>query len=123
MTELATGDVTETERLALKFEGWTAGQWREWYAEQKANVELLARRSSPEVRHTLSWVLPWLTDVIEGREAPVLPPPQLPRRSTGRAPWQGIEGAVTPPPRRKRLSLRKAPVRKELMEVIEEDGP
>lgn len=69
----------ETKRLISKMESWGREEYIDWYREELRRIETLAFRSSPAVRATLEWSLPFFRGVIAGEIEPVLPPPPKPR--------------------------------------------
>jgi hypothetical protein len=79
MTTQRLDKVGETKRLISKMESWGREEYIDWYRNELRRIETLAFRSSPAVRATLEWSLPFFRGVIAGEIEPVLPPPPKPR--------------------------------------------
>ena len=96
--------MTESDREAVRLADMMQNRevLIDWYRGELERVERLANRSSADVRHTLTWVLPWLRGVISGEIQPVVPKAPIPRATRA----MHIIGAI-PPPTRKKLTLKK----------------
>lgn len=80
-TRMPLSTITQSTREAERLE---SDDLLSWYRDELSRIRRLANTDSPEVRHTLSWSIPWFEAVLAGREPPARPPKKPARKSATR---------------------------------------